>query len=138
MTREAFEAAVERAREYIFAGDAFQVVPSQRFSAPMSLDPFAVYRGLRTVNPSPYMFFFETGEVTLVGSSPEMLVKVEDGLVEMHPIAGSRPRGGDEAEDERAGRGAARRPEGAGRARDAGGPGPQRPGPRVARSAACA
>jgi anthranilate synthase component 1 len=100
MTRETFEAAVERAREYIFAGDAFQVVPSQRFSAPMSLDPFSVYRGLRTVNPSPYMFFFETGEVTLVGSSPEMLVKVEDGLVEMHPIAGSRPRGGDAAEDD--------------------------------------
>ena len=103
MSREAFEAAVERCREYIFAGDAFQIVPSQRFSAPMSLDPFAVYRGLRTVNPSPYMFFFETGEVTLVGSSPEMLVKVEGGVVEMHPIAGSRPRGGDELEDERLG-----------------------------------
>ena len=103
MSREAFEAAVERCREYIFAGDAFQVVPSQRFSAPMSLDPFAVYRGLRTVNPSPYMFFFETGEVTLVGSSPEMLVKVKGGMVEMHPIAGSRPRGGDELEDERLG-----------------------------------
>jgi anthranilate synthase component 1 len=101
MSREAFEAAVERCREYIFAGDAFQIVPSQRFSAPVSLDPFAVYRGLRTVNPSPYMFFFETGEVTLVGSSPEMLVKVEGGVVEMHPIAGSRPRGGDEAEDDR-------------------------------------
>jgi anthranilate synthase component 1 len=101
MSREAFEAAVERCREYIFAGDAFQIVPSQRFSAPMSLDPFAVYRGLRTVNPSPYMFFFETREVTLVGSSPEMLVKVEGGSVEMHPIAGSRPRGGDELEDER-------------------------------------
>jgi anthranilate synthase component 1 len=99
--REQFEAAVERAREYIFAGDAFQVVPSQRFSAPMSLDPFAVYRGLRTVNPSPYMYFFETAEVTLVGSSPEMLVKVEDGMVEMHPIAGSRPRGATEDEDER-------------------------------------
>jgi anthranilate synthase component 1 len=101
MSREAFEEAVERCREYIFAGDAFQIVPSQRFSAPMSLDPFAVYRGLRTVNPSPYMFFFETGEVTLVGSSPEMLVKVEGGTVEMHPIAGSRPRGGEEAEDDR-------------------------------------
>ena len=103
MSREVFEAAVERCREYIFAGDAFQIVPSQRFSASVSLDPFAVYRGLRTVNPSPYMFFFETGEVTLVGSSPEMLVKVEGGTVEMHPIAGSRPRGGDELEDERLG-----------------------------------
>jgi anthranilate synthase component I len=100
-TRDDFEAAVERAREYIFAGDAFQIVPSQRFSAPMSLDPFAVYRGLRTVNPSPYMYFLETGEMTLVGSSPEMLVKVEDGAVEVHPIAGSRPRGADEQEDER-------------------------------------
>jgi anthranilate synthase component 1 len=103
MSRERFESGVERARKYIFAGDAFQVVPSQRFSAPMSLDPFAVYRGLRTVNPSPYMYFLETDDVCLVGSSPEMLVKVEGGVVEMHPIAGSRPRGGDEAEDLRLG-----------------------------------
>jgi len=103
MTREEFEAAVERAREYIYAGDAFQIVPSQRFSAPMTLDPFAVYRGLRTVNPSPYMYFFETGEVTLVGSSPELLVKVEGDHVEMHPIAGSRPRGATEEEDDRLG-----------------------------------
>ncbi len=101
VSREDFEAAVEKAREYIFAGDAFQVVPSQRFSAPMTLDPFSVYRGLRTVNPSPYMYFLETDEVTLVGSSPEMLVKVEHGTVEMHPIAGSRPRGADEDEDDR-------------------------------------
>jgi anthranilate synthase component I len=101
VARADFEAAVERAREYIFAGDAFQVVPSQRFSAPMTLDPFAVYRGLRTVNPSPYMFFLETPDVTLVGSSPEMLVKVEGGSVEMHPIAGSRPRGATEEEDDR-------------------------------------
>ncbi|WP_217915636.1 anthranilate synthase component I [Miltoncostaea marina] len=100
LSRERFEAGVERAREYIYAGDAFQIVPSQRFSAPMTLDPFAVYRGLRTVNPSPYMFFLETGEVTLVGSSPEMLVKVAGGHVEMHPIAGSRPRGATEEEDE--------------------------------------
>jgi anthranilate synthase component I len=101
MSRAAFEAGVQRARDYIFAGDAFQVVPSQRFSAPMGLDPFAVYRGLRTVNPSPYMFFLETDEVTLVGSSPEMLVKVDSAAVEMHPIAGSRPRSADEAEDQR-------------------------------------
>ena len=100
-TREGFEAAVERAREYIHAGDAFQVVPSQRFSAPMTLDPFAVYRGLRTVNPSPYLFFLETDELTLIGSSPEMLVKVEDGALEMRPIAGSRPRGATDEEDER-------------------------------------
>jgi anthranilate synthase component I len=100
-TPDEFEAAVERVREYVRAGDAFQVVPSQRFSAPMELDPFAVYRGLRTVNPSPYMFFIETGEVTLVGSSPETLVKVEGDRVEMRPIAGSRPRGMSETEDER-------------------------------------
>jgi anthranilate synthase component I len=100
MTREAFEDAVQRARDYIYAGDAFQVVPSQRFSAPVGLDPFSVYRGLRTVNPSPYMYFLETGEVTLVGSSPELLVKVEDDVVEMHPIAGSRPRGATDEEDE--------------------------------------
>ena len=101
VAREDFEAAVERAREYIFAGDAFQVVPSQRFSAPMTLDPFAVYRGLRTVNPSPYMYFLETPDVTLVGSSPELLVKVDGDHVEMHPIAGSRPRGATEEEDDR-------------------------------------
>jgi len=100
-TQEAFEAAVERVREYVFAGDAFQVVPSQRFSAAMSLDPFAVYRALRTVNPSPYMFFLDTGEAQLVGSSPEMLVKVEGGSVEMHPIAGTRPRGETLADDQR-------------------------------------
>ena len=97
LTREAFEAGVERARDYIFAGDAFQVVPSQRFSAPMGLDPFAVYRGLRTVNPSPYMFFLETDEVTLVGSSPEMLVKVRtaarrDAPDRRQPAAQRRPR----------------------------------------------
>jgi anthranilate synthase component 1 len=100
-TKEEFVAAVERVREYIFAGDAFQVVPSQRFAAPMTLDPFAVYRGLRTVNPSPYMFFLDLGDVALVGSSPEMLVKVQGRTVEMHPIAGTRPRGDDPADDRR-------------------------------------
>jgi anthranilate synthase component 1 len=101
MPRADYEAAVQTARDYIFAGDAFQVVPSQRFSVAMNLDPFAVYRALRTVNPSPYMFFFECDDVTLVGSSPEMLVKVEHGIVQTHPIAGSRPRGADEDEDQR-------------------------------------
>ena len=100
MTREAFEGAVERVREYVFAGDAFQVVPSQRFSARMTLDPFAVYRGLRTVNPSPYMFYLDFGDVALVGSSPEMLVKVTGGQVETRPIAGTRPRGQTLAEDQ--------------------------------------
>ncbi|MEQ9093812.1 MAG: anthranilate synthase component I [Miltoncostaeaceae bacterium] len=101
MPRGDYEAAVERCREYIFAGDAFQVVPSQRFSVDMNLDPFAVYRALRTVNPSPYMYFFECEDVTLVGSSPELLVKVQGDAVQTHPIAGSRPRGEDEAEDQR-------------------------------------
>ncbi len=100
-TREDFERAVERVREYVFAGDAFQVVPSQRFAARMNLDPFAVYRGLRTVNPSPYMFFLDFGDVALVGSSPEMLVKVVDGTVETRPIAGTRPRGDTVDEDQR-------------------------------------
>ena len=91
--------AVETVREYVYAGDAFQVVPSQRFSATVGLEPFAVYRGLRTVNPSPYMFFIDCGDVQLAGSSPEMLVKVTDGVVETRPIAGTRPRGADRAED---------------------------------------
>ncbi len=99
--RAEFEAAVEACREYIYAGDAFQVVPSQRFSTRLGLDPFSVYRGLRTVNPSPYMFYFDTGDTALVGSSPETLVKVEAGRVEMHPIAGTRPRGESPAEDQR-------------------------------------
>jgi anthranilate synthase component I len=98
-TRQTFEAVVERCREYIFAGDAFQVVPSQRFSAEVDLDPFAIYRGLRAVNPSPYMFFLEFPDVTLVGSSPETLVKVEGGRVHTRPIAGTRPRGADDDED---------------------------------------
>jgi anthranilate synthase component 1 len=101
VTREAYEDAVSRAREYIFAGDAFQVVPSQRFSAPVGLDALAIYRGLRAVNPSPYMFFIDVGDVALVGSSPEMLVKVEEGTVETHPIAGTRPRGETLADDQR-------------------------------------
>ncbi len=98
-TREAFCDAVEAVREYVFAGDAFQVVPSQRFAVETNLDPFAIYRGLRTVNPSPYMFFVDFGDVALVGSSPEMLVKVHDGTIETRPIAGTRPRGETMAED---------------------------------------
>lgn len=100
-TRDDFERAVERCREYIYAGDAFQVVPSQRFSAEVDLDPFTLYRGLRAVNPSPYMFFLEFGDVSLVGSSPETLVKVERGVVHTRPIAGTRPRGATEEDDRR-------------------------------------
>ena len=98
-TRAAFHAAVERCREYIYAGDAFQIVPSQRFSAEVDLDPFAIYRGLRAVNPSPYMFFVELDDFALVGSSPETLVKVEGRTVHTRPIAGTRPRGASEEQD---------------------------------------
>src|SRR6202043_2097887 len=98
MTREAFEATVSRIIEYIHAGDAFQVVPSQRFSAPAPVEPFSIYRGLRTVNPSPYMYFLEFGDFQLAGASPEPLVKVSGRRVETRPIAGTYPRGASEEE----------------------------------------
>ena len=98
-TEQVFCDAVESVREYVFAGDAFQVVPSQRFGVQHNLDPFAIYRGLRAINPSPYMFFLQFDECSLVGSSPEMLVKVSEGNVETRPIAGTRPRGETLAED---------------------------------------
>ena len=102
MTREQYLAAAERCREYIHAGDAFQIVLSQRFAAEVgALDPLAVYRALRTINPSPFMFFLEGGEATLIGASPELMVRLEGDLVEMRPIAGTRRRGKDEAEDQR-------------------------------------
>ena len=101
MTREQFEAAVRAAQEHIAAGDIYQVVLSQRFDAEVAADPFTVYRALRHVNPSPYMFFVRMGGRSIVGSSPEMLVRVEGTRVETHPIAGTRPRGRDEAEDVR-------------------------------------
>jgi anthranilate synthase component 1 len=94
-----YERRVLKAQEYIAAGDIFQVVPSQRFSRPVSVDSFTIYRALRTINPSPYMFYLTTPEGDLVGASPELLVRVEDGLVTTHPIAGTRWRGRDEAED---------------------------------------
>ncbi len=100
MTREQYLAAVRRCKEYIFAGDAFQIVLSQRFAGDVgALDPFAVYRALRTINPSPFMFFLEGGEAALVGASPELLVRLEGDLVEMRPIAGTRRRGLTEDED---------------------------------------
>ena len=89
MEREEFEAAVERIVEYVHAGDAFQVVPSQRFSAPAPVDAFSVYRGLRAVNPSPYMYFLEFGDFQIAGASPEPLVKVTGNRVETRPIAGT-------------------------------------------------
>jgi anthranilate synthase component I len=99
-TRAAYEEAVERAKEYIRAGDAFQIVPSQRFFAEIrELDPFLLYRGLRTVNPSPYMTYLKLGELALVGASPEPLVRVEGRRVMTRPIAGTRRRGATIEED---------------------------------------
>jgi anthranilate synthase component 1 len=101
MEREEFEAAVERIVSYVHAGDAFQVVPSQRFSAPAPVEAFSIYRGLRAVNPSPYMYFLEFGDFQIAGASPEPLVKVQGRRVETRPIAGTYPRGSDEEEDRR-------------------------------------
>jgi anthranilate synthase component 1 len=99
VTQEEFEASVARIVEYVHAGDAFQVVPSQRFSAPAPVEAFSVYRGLRAVNPSPYMYFLEFGDFQIAGASPEPLVKVTGDRVETRPIAGTSPRGGSEEED---------------------------------------
>jgi len=90
---------VERAKAYIRAGDIFQVVPSQRWSLPLEVAPFALYRALRRTNPSPYMFYFDFGGFQIVGASPEILVRVRDGRVTIRPIAGTRPRGATPAED---------------------------------------
>ncbi len=104
LRREEFEAMVTEAKEHIAAGDIFQVVLSQRFTRKSTADPFDVYRALRRLNPSPYMFFFDFGPVDgeplyLIGSSPEMFVRLEDGTASLHPIAGTRPRGEDPAAD---------------------------------------
>ena len=101
VTRDEFEQMVRTAKEYIAAGDIYQVVLSQRFEATLDADPFTVYRALRHVNPSPYMYFLRIGGRSIVGSSPEMLVRVEGRRVETHPIAGTRPRGRNEEEDMR-------------------------------------
>jgi anthranilate synthase component 1 len=106
---EEFEEAVRKCREYIKAGDVFQVVLSQRLEAETTASPFAIYRALRVMNPSPFMFHLRVGppwnsdrsqSICLVGSSPELMVRVEDGIVTIHPIAGTRPRGKTEEEDE--------------------------------------
>ncbi len=96
----AFEEAVRRAKEYILAGDIFQVVLSRRVRRRTQAQPYDIYRALRRINPSPYMFYLELPDgLRLIGSSPEVLVRVEDGLVESRPLAGTRPRGASEAED---------------------------------------
>jgi anthranilate synthase component 1 len=99
MPRERFEAMVARIVEYVHAGDAFQVVPSQRWSAELDADPFSVYRGLRVVNPSPYMYFLDFLDFQIAGASPEPLLTVTGRHVSTRPIAGTRPRGADAAED---------------------------------------
>ncbi len=99
LSRDAFETGVRAIKEHIAAGDIYQAVLSQRFEADISADPFTVYRALRHVNPSPYMYFMRMGPLAIVGSSPEMLVRVEGRRAETHPIAGTRPRGGNEEED---------------------------------------
>ncbi len=98
-TPERYREMVRAAKEYIRAGDIFQVVPSQRWSKPFALPPFALYRALRRTNPSPYMFYFNFGEFQVVGASPEILVRVKDDRVTIRPIAGTRPRGATQAED---------------------------------------
>jgi len=100
-TKEEFGSIVERAKEYIRAGDVIQVVLSQRFELDVKAEPLDIYRALRVINPSPYMYFMRLGELVIAGSSPEILVRNEDGMVELRPIAGTRQRGRDEAEDSR-------------------------------------
>ncbi len=96
-----FKTAVNKCVEYIRAGDIFQVVISQRMQVEINVDPFEIYRTLRVVNPSPFMFYLKTADATLVGSSPEIMVRVVDGKLTVRPLAGTRPRGADEEEDQR-------------------------------------
>jgi anthranilate synthase component 1 len=98
-TRAGFESAVDRIKGYIVDGDAMQVVLSQRMSIPFEAEPLSLYRALRRLNPSPYMFYLDLGDFHIVGSSPEILVHLEDGMVTVRPIAGTRPRGSDETAD---------------------------------------
>jgi len=99
MSREKYEAIVSRTRDYIYAGDIIQGVMSQRLSRKTGASPFAIYRALRSINPSPYMYFLHLDDCYIVGASPELLVRVEDGIVSNHPIAGTRPRSHDAARD---------------------------------------
>lgn len=99
-TQEEYESAVERVKEYVLAGDVMQVVPSQRMALPFSAPPLNLYRALRNLNPSPYMFYLDLDDFYIVGSSPEILARVERGVVTVRPIAGTRRRGSNEAEDQ--------------------------------------
>ena len=100
VTPDEFYDMVDKVKEYIVAGDVIQTVVSQRLSRPTTADPFQIYRSLRAINPSPYMYYLQLDDFQIVGASPEMLVQVENGMVATHPIAGTRPRGADEAEDD--------------------------------------
>lgn len=98
-SKEGFKESVLKIKQYIAAGEAIQVVLSQRLAQPTDADPFEIYRALRTINPSPYMFFLDFADFYLIGASPEILVRVEDGVVMTRPLAGTRPRGKSPAED---------------------------------------
>ncbi len=102
MEKAEYEAAVEKCRHHIREGDVYQIVPSVRFSGETDLDPFTVYRGLRLLNPSPYMYFCDLGPTKIIGSSPEALVRLRGNTAELRPIAGTRPRYGDDDRDRRA------------------------------------
>jgi anthranilate synthase component 1 len=99
MPKEEFKAGVEKSKEYVMAGDIVQVVLSQRFERKSMVEPFNIYRALRVINPSPYMYYLDIGEAKIVGSSPEILVRVENGKIVLRPIAGTRKRGATEALD---------------------------------------
>jgi anthranilate synthase component 1 len=99
MSQAGYEAVVERSRHHIREGDVYQIVPSVRFTGETDLDPFTVYRGLRLLNPSPYMYFCDLGETRVIGSSPEALVRLRGSTAELRPIAGTRPRHSDEQRD---------------------------------------
>jgi anthranilate synthase component 1 len=101
VTKQAFKDMVAKAKEYIAAGDAFQIVPSQRFAVPFNLPPFALYRSLRRINPSPFLIFFDFGDFSIVGSSPEILVRLREDWVTVRPLAGTRPRGATPVEDKK-------------------------------------
>ncbi len=100
-TKDGFIDAVLRAKDYILAGDVFQVVPSQRFSVPFTLPPFSLYRALRRISPAPFLFFLDFGDFAIVGSSPEILVRLRDNVVTIRPLAGTRPRGATHEDDQR-------------------------------------
>lgn len=99
MSRKQFEDMVDQVKEYIVAGDVIQTVVAHRFSRPTSAHPFQIYRALRNVNPSPYMYYLDLDDFHIVGASPEMLVQIEDGMIQTHPIAGTAPRGINEKDD---------------------------------------